>query len=116
MKAKRRITAAAAAFVAAVNFNGCAYGPPPEYGGPSTGSSYGRGRSNGQRKLYLKVTAETRQAVLDILAETPGRIPVVLYMADEKKTYQAPRHYWVDEGYDFGGLANVIGADSIVLK
>jgi hypothetical protein len=30
VKAKRRITAAAAAFVAAVNFNGCAYGPPPE--------------------------------------------------------------------------------------
>ena len=90
--------------------------PPPDYGGTSGGSGYGRSRSNGQRKLYLKVTAETRQAVLDILAETPGRIPVVLYMADEKKTYQAPRHYWVDEGYDFGGLANVIGADSIVLK
>ena len=40
----------------------------------------------------------------------------MLYMADEKKTYQAPREYWVDEGYDFGALANLIGADNVVLK
>ena len=40
----------------------------------------------------------------------------MLYMADEKKTYQAPRDYWVDEGYDFGALANLIGPDAIVLK
>jgi hypothetical protein len=40
----------------------------------------------------------------------------MLYMAYEKKTYQAPRQYWVDEGYDFGALANLIGADGIVLK
>ena len=68
------------------------------------------------RRLYLKLTAETRQSVLDILAQTPGRICVMLYMADEKKTYQAPREYWVDEGYDFGALANLIGADNVVLK
>ena len=30
MKIKRKLTAAAAAFIAAANFNGCAYGPPPE--------------------------------------------------------------------------------------
>ena len=93
-----------------------AYGPPPEYGGPAGGSGYGRGRANGDRKLYLKLTAATRQRVLDILAETPGNICVMLYMADEKKTYQAPRRYWVDEGYDFGALANLIGPDAIVLK
>lgn len=68
------------------------------------------------RKLYLKLTAEQRQPVLDVLAQTPGGICVMLYMADEKKTYQAPREYWVDEGYDFGALANLIGADNIVLK
>jgi len=68
------------------------------------------------RKLYLKLTAETRSRALDILAQTPGGICVMLYMADEKKTYQAPREYWVDEGYDFGALANLIGADNIVLK
>jgi hypothetical protein len=37
-------------------------------------------------------------------------------MADEKKTYQAPRQYWVGEGYDFGALANLLGPDAIVLK
>ena len=68
------------------------------------------------RKLYLKVTAETRPQVLAVLAQTPGNITVMLYMADEKKTYQAPRDYWVDEGYDFGALANLIGPDAIVLK
>ncbi|MGX8706049.1 MAG: DNA polymerase III subunit alpha, partial [bacterium] len=72
-------------------------------------------RSSG-RKLYLKLTAETRPAALAILAQTPGNITVMLYMADEKKTYQAPRNYWVDEGYDFGALANLLGADAIVLK
>ena len=68
------------------------------------------------RKLYLKLDAGQREEVLRILAETPGNICVMLYMSDEKKTYQAPRQYWVDEGYDFGALANAIGADNIVLK
>ena len=73
----------------------------------------------GQRKLYLKLSPEQRQEVLRILAETPGRIPVVLVEVDgegKKKAVQAPNQYWVDEGYDFGALANLIGADSIVLK
>ena len=71
---------------------------------------------SGGYKLYLKLTADKRDAVLKVLAETPGRIPVVLYMAEEKKAYQAPREYWVDEGYDFGALAMLIGADNVVLK
>ena len=57
--------------------------------------------------------------MLRILSETPGRIPVVLVEIDgegRKKAVQAPNQYWVDEGYDFGALANLIGADSIVLK
>ena len=75
-----------------------------------------RAQAKPARKLYLKLTASQREAALRILAETPGGICVMLYMADEKKTYQAPREYWVDEGYDFGALANLLGADNIVLK
>ena len=82
---------------------------PPRYAAPTS-------TPRPARKLYLKLTADTREAALRILAETPGNICVMLYMADEKKTYQAPRQYWVDEGYDFGALANLIGADAIVLK
>jgi hypothetical protein len=42
---------------------------------------------------------------------------LVEFAADgAKKAIQTPESYWVDEGYDFGALANVIGADSIVLK
>ena len=91
--------------------------PPPDYGDvPPPDSGWERRPDRSGRKLYLKLTAETRQEALRILAETPGSICVMLYMADEKKTYQAPREYWVDEGYDFGALANLIGADNIVLK
>ncbi len=83
--------------------------PPPEEG-------FAPRRARPARRLYLKLTAETRAEALKILAETPGSICVMLYMADENKTYQAPREYWVDEGYDFGALANLLGADNIVLK
>ena len=37
-------------------------------------------------------------------------------MADEKKTYQAPREYWVSENYDKAALGMLLGAESIVLK
>ena len=92
------------------------WGAPPEaYDAPP--EDYGAARpARAARKLYLKLTADTRDEALKILSETPGNIPVTLYMADEKRAYQAPRIYWVDEGYDFGALANLIGADSIVLK
>ena len=88
---------------------------PPRRGfAPPAGEIARKGRAG--RRLHLKLTADTRDAALKILSETPGGICVMLYMADEKKTYQAPREYWVDEGYDFGALANLIGADNIVLK
>ncbi|MBQ3575392.1 MAG: DNA polymerase III subunit alpha [Clostridia bacterium] len=67
-------------------------------------------------KLYLRLSESQREKVLDILKQTPGRIPVVLYITEEKKAYQTPAEYWVDEGYDFGALAKIIGADSVVLK
>ena len=78
-----------------------------------------RPREKGQKKLYLRLAEGRRGEVLSILSETPGRIPVVLVeiAADgSRKAVQAPQEYWVDEGYDFGALANLIGADGIVLK
>ena len=83
--------------------------------------AYAPRRQNGavQRKLYLKLSPDQRSEVLRILAETPGRIPVVLVEVDgagKKRAVQAPDPYWVDEGYDFGALANLIGPDAIVLK
>ena len=95
------------------------YAPAPtvdEYGAPLPDTGYDRAPVRASRRLYLKLTADQREEALRILAETPGGICVMLYMADEKKTYQAPREYWVDEGYDFGALANLLGADNIVLK
>ncbi len=86
--------------------------PPAREAPAAPGPAKGR---NG-RRLYLKLNAGQREEALRILSETPGGICVMLYMADEKKTYQAPRNYWVDEGYDFGALANLIGAENIVLK
>ena len=90
--------------------------PPPELDAPPPEEDFAPRKARPARRLYLKLTAGQRSEVLKILAETPGNICVMLYMADEKKTYQAPREYWVDEGYDFGALANLIGADNIVLK
>ena len=70
----------------------------------------------GKRKLYLKLTQTERKETLEILRDTPGGIPVVLYMSDEKRAYQAPPEYWVSDGYDFGALANLLGPDNVILK
>ncbi len=82
-------------------------------------SSYARQRNAAQRKLYLKLDGCLREQVLSVLKETPGRIPVVLVEyapGGDRRAWQTPEEYWVDEGYDFGALANLIGADGIVLK
>ena len=79
-------------------------------------SSFERRNKGAPRKLYLKLTSEQREGVLRVLSETPGTIRVMLYMADEQKTYQAPPEYWVGEDYDFGALANLLGADNVILK
>ena len=89
--------------------------PPPEpYDPAPPAGSYAPRRP--ARRLYLRLNSDQREAVLRILAETPGDICVMLYIADQRKTYQAPRRCWVDSGYDFGALAKLLGADSIVLK
>ena len=79
-------------------------------------SSFERRNEGAHRKLYLKLTSEQRGDVLRVLSETPGAIRVMLYMADEQKTYQAPPEYWVGEDYDFGALANLLGAENVILK
>ena len=92
-------------------------GAPPEYPAPPPDEDFTPARpARPARRLYLKLNADQRADALRILAETPGNICVMLYMEDEKKTYQAPREYWVGEGYDFGALANLLGPDNIVLK
>ena len=78
--------------------------------------SFERRKKSAHRKLYLKLTSEQRKDVLRVLSETPGAIRVMLYMADEQKTYQAPPEYWVGEDYDFGALANLLGAENVILK
>ena len=94
--------------------------PPPQDDAPPAQDTPRPARNPrpapGMRKLYLKLNSSQRDDVLRILEETPGGICVVLYLEDEKKQLQAPRRYWVDEGYDFGALANIIGPDSIVYK
>lgn len=83
--------------------------PPP--------STFRAPRERGtQRRLYLKLRRAQMDEVLKILAETPGGIRVVLYLSDEDRTLAAPNAYWVDEGYDFGALANLLGADAVVIK
>ena len=67
-------------------------------------------------KLYLKLVAAQREEVLKILCETPGDICVMLHMADEKKTYQAPKEYWVSEGYDREALMDLLGDRNVVLR
>ncbi len=68
------------------------------------------------RRLYLKLRRAQMDDVLKVLAQTPGGIRVFLYLSDEDRTLAAPGDYWVDEGYDFGALANLLGADAVVIK
>lgn len=69
-----------------------------------------------QHKLYLKLNASQRASVLEILHQTPGDICVMLHMADEKKTYQAPENYWVSEGYLKSALESILGIGNVILK
>jgi len=68
------------------------------------------------RKLYLKLRTAQREEVLKILCKTPGNICVMLHMSDEKKTYQAPKEYWVSDSYEKKALEDLLGVGNVVLK
>ncbi len=69
-----------------------------------------------QKKLYLKLSEERRAEALEILAGTPGAIPVVLVDAQTRRGQQAPERYWVGEGYDASALTNLLGGANVVYK
>ena len=73
-------------------------------------------RAPAEKRLYLKLPEGKRGDALGILRQTPGRIPVVLYSVDTGKAQRAPEKYWVDEGYDFFALANLLGEENVVYK
>ncbi len=76
-------------------------------------------RAKSERRLCLKLAPEQHDRVIAILSETPGRIPVVLVEigADgARNVRKLDSGLWVDEGYDFGALANLLGPDSVVLQ
>ena len=45
-----------------------------------------------------------------------GNIPVILVSAETGRAQRAPQKYWVDEGYDFFRLANLLGEKNVVYK
>lgn len=68
-----------------------------------------RRQGNGEKKLYIKAPDAQRSEVLAILETTPGRIPVILVSAESGRAQRTPQRYWVDEGYDYFQLANLLG-------
>ena len=75
-----------------------------------------RRQGNGEKKLYIKAPDARREEVLAILETTPGRIPVILVSAESGRAQRTPQKYWVDEGYDFFRLANLLGEKNVVYK
>ena len=67
-------------------------------------------------KLYIKCPDALREEALAILRQTPGNIPVILVSADTGRAQRTPRKYWVDEGYDFFRLANLLGEKNVIYK
>ena len=67
-------------------------------------------------KLYIKCPDALREEALAILRQTPGNIPVILVSAETGRAQRAPQKYWVDEGYDFFHLANLLGEKNVVYK
>ena len=54
--------------------------------------------------------------MLAILETTPGRIPVILVSAESGRAQRTPQKYWVDEGYDYFQLANLLGEQNVIYK
>ena len=67
-------------------------------------------------KLYIKCPDALREEALAILRQTPGNIPVILVSAETGRAQRAPQKYWVDEGYDFFRLANLLGEKNVIYK
>ena len=67
-------------------------------------------------KLFIKCPDALREEALAILRQTPGNIPVILVSAETGRAQRAPQKYWVDEGYDFFRLANLLGEKNVVYK
>ena len=67
-------------------------------------------------KLFIKCPDALREEALAILRQTPGNIPVILVSAETGRAQRAPRKFWVDEGYDFFRLANLLGEKNVVYK
>ena len=75
-----------------------------------------RRQGNGEKKLYIKAPDARREEVLAILETTPGRIPVILVSAESGRAQRTPQKYWVDEGYDYFQLANLLGEQNVIYK
>ncbi len=67
-------------------------------------------------KLYIKCPDALREEALAILRQTPGNIPVILVSAETGRAQRAPQKYWVDEGYDYFRLANLLGEKNVIYK
>ena len=91
-------------------------GLPPIPASPAADVTASAADAHRQRRLYLKLNRAQMDGVLNILSRTPGGIRVMLYIAEEKKTLAAPVEYWVSETFDRGALAEMLGADAVVVK
>ena len=68
------------------------------------------------KSLYLKMKStdtEKLSQVKRILFNSNGRIPVIIYYEDTKKSIQAPESMWVNDKKDIPGLKEVLGEDSV---
>ncbi len=68
------------------------------------------------KSLYLKMKStdtEKFSQVKRILFNSNGRIPVIIYYEDTKKSVKAPESMWVNDKKDMPRLKEVLGDDSV---
>ena len=68
------------------------------------------------KSLYLKMKStdtEKLAQVKRILFNSNGRIPVIIYYEDTKKSVKAPESMWVNDKKDMPRLKEVLGEDSV---
>lgn len=68
------------------------------------------------KSLYLKMKStdtEKLAQVKRILFNSNGRIPVIIYYEDTKKSVKAPESMWVNDKKDMPRLKEVLGDDSV---